>query len=188
MKYVLPLVLLFFFTGFIVWKTLQVPAEPVHYHANFAVFVDGKQVDFSRPELMHIAPCTDDTHLDTDPAENVHLHDGIGNVVHLHMAGITWKTFFDSIKFDYLALTNGKELTVYRNGEMVSPGILTDIPIGRQDRVLIQIATQSAFISSEYEKVGTNAAEYDTGKVGIEKCGSAASLSLWQRFRIAFRL
>lgn len=197
MKYVLPVVLLlFFFTGFVVWKTLQVPAEPVHYHANFAVFVDGQQVDFSRPELMHIAPCSDDSHMDTDPIENVHLHDGVGNVVHLHMAGITWKTFFDSIKFEYLPLTNGRELTVYRNGEKVSPGLLSDSPIGKQDRILVHIATQSgtatvsesSLISAEYEKVGSNSAEYDTGKIGIEKCGSEGMLSLWQRARIAFGL
>lgn len=192
----IPTLLSFLILGMVAYRISQVPAVPVHYHANFAVFVDGKQIDFTKPQLMHIAPCATDTHVSLDPMENVHLHDGIGNVVHLHMRGITWKTFFDAIQFDYLPLTQDRSLTVYRNGKSVSPGILFENEIGREDRILVHIATESGaqlvsqvpLLQKEDEKVGNNAKDYDEGKIGIEKCGADGKRSLWQRAKIAFDL
>ncbi len=189
---ILSLSVLFFFVA---KKTLAVPQEPVHYHANFAVFVEGKQVDFTKPSLMHIAPCTDDVHVSTDPKENVHLHDQIGNVVHLHMDGISWNTFFSTVGFDLLPATNEKSLSVYSKGKKVSEGVLHDT-IQKQDEILVHIASQSGKehisqdpqLQQEFEKVGTNASEYDAGNIGIEKCGAQGKRTLWQRMKIAFGL
>ncbi len=187
--------ILFLFVGFVVFKISKVPTIPVHYHANFAVFIDGVQKDFTKPSLMHIKPCTNDESESSEPEENVHLHDQVGNVVHLHAAGISWRTFFHSIKFDLNSFTNEKELSVYSKGEKVSPGYL-DQEIQKQDQVLIHIASESAAakivddsnLIKESEAVGTSAAEYDAGKGGAEKCGAVGSRTLWQRFKLAFGL
>lgn len=185
----------------IVFKTLQVPATAPHHHANFAVFINGQQVDFSSPRLMSIQPCTDDQHISSDPLDNVHLHDQVGNVVHVHAERITWNHLFESIKFDIdksmQSTASGVLITsVYRNGEKSEHEILGE-PIQKQDRLLLHIATQSGsqkidqdpVLVKEYEATGTNANEYDEGKIGIEKCGSShATRSMWKRFKIAFHL
>lgn len=92
----------------------------VHEHADFAVFVEGKQLDFSAPQFQS----TEDKELDAD----IHLHDGVGTVIHKHKAVIPLSDFFASVgmKFDdkCLTLVNGKQfcsdqdsLTMYVNGQ-----------------------------------------------------------------------
>lgn len=181
-----------FFVGY---KTIQIPAIPVHYHANFAVFIDGKQADFTSPSLMHIKPCTNDEHESSDPKENVHLHDQVGNVVHVHANGISWQIFFSTIKFNLPEKANEKIMSVYSAGKQVSQGYL-DEEIKPQDQLLIHIASKSAvqsisddpLLQKEEEAVGTNASQYDEGKVGVEKCGVDGTRTLFQRFKLAFHL
>lgn len=180
---------------FVWYKVSQIPAVPVHYHANFAVFIEGKQADFTSPSLMHIKPCSNDEHESSDPKENVHLHDQIGNVVHVHANGIDWHTFFSTVKFDLLSKTNEKLMTVYSKGERVSQEYLY-AEIKPQDQVLIHIASQSGVqnvkddpvLAKEQESVGTSAAQYDEGKVGVEKCGVDGTRTFFQRFKLAFHL
>jgi hypothetical protein len=170
--------------GLVGYKTAQIPLSPTHYHANFAVFEDGKQVDFTSPTLMHIAPCVDgDSHSD-DPKENVHLHDGVGNVVHLHMEGITWKTFFESIHYWDKMTANGP-MTIYIDRQKVSEEVLTKTILPRS-HLMVQVGSVSADFEKDFELVGDNAQEYDEGKIGIEKCGTTGGRTVWQRFKIAF--
>ncbi len=197
MKKTLPLfgLLIVLVVSFALYKTLQVSKDPVHYHANFAVFISGEQVDFSKPSLMHIQPCTNDEKESSNPEDNVHLHDQVGNVVHLHADGINWHTFFSSIQYDLLGKTNGKTMTVYSKGVAVSPQHLFDV-IEPRDMLLIHIASQGGAqnvsedvsLQLEQKAVGTSASEYDEGKIGIEKCGTHGQRSLFQRFTIAFGL
>lgn len=175
-----------------------VPAKPPHYHANFAVFIMGVQENFSKPSLMTIQPCTDEVHHSDNPLENVHLHDQVGNVVHLHMDGITWKQFFESINFNLeqevqknQSTPSGLIISYYSNEEKKDHSILDQV-IQPQERLLIDVSTQSAAIAStdprivtEYEKVGNSAKDFDEGKIGIEQCGSGYTRSLWQRFKLS---
>ncbi len=88
----------------------------------------------------------------------------------------------------------GKEIvtTVYVNGERRNSPILKQV-IGKQERLLIHIATQSGanriendhHLQEEFARVGSNSAEYDEGKIRIEKCGSQGKRSFWQRLKIA---
>lgn len=184
---------IFGLVGFVGYKTSKVSSSPTHYHANFAVFEDGKQVDFTSPELMHIAPCTDgDSHSD-DPYENVHLHDGVGNVVHLHMDGITWKTFFESIQYwsrleqaqEMAKLAENYTFDIRVNGESTKTDVLNR-QIMDSEQLSIHIGSASADIQKDLDLVGDNAKEYNEGKIGIEKCGTTSGRTLWQRFKIAF--
>jgi hypothetical protein len=181
------------------YRTLQVPLRPIHYHANFAVFEDGKQVDFTKPSYMHISPCTDDGHESSDPKENVHLHDGIGNVVHVHAEGITWKTLFETLKYwDRLeAVEKNASLTdegvaIYVDGKLETFSYLSQ-KVADNSHLLISIrnqypSTDSAVLKREMDAVGDSAKDYDVGKLGVEKCGSTGDRSLLKRFRIAFDL
>ena len=71
---------------------------PPHYHANFAVFVEGKQLDFSKDEYMEdVAACKLSNNV--LPNERVHLHENDGDSVHIHAAGVAWNHFFENIGF-----------------------------------------------------------------------------------------
>ena len=66
-------------------------------------------------------------------------------------------------------------------------------PIVPRTHLLISIdsqapSTDSARFQRELNAVGDNAKEYDEGKVGIEKCGTAGTRTVWERFKIAFGL
>lgn len=61
----------------------------VHHHANFAVFIDEKQWDFTKDIYMEeISRCNITT--DVKPEDRIHLHENKGNLVHVHMAASTW--------------------------------------------------------------------------------------------------
>jgi hypothetical protein len=101
--------------------------DPNHVHADFAVWIGGKQLDFSDPKYMSAPPKTaqnsifdhfipvasahngvDDEHEEeTIPGrEFLHLHDGNGYVIHRHKPGLTLGDFFASIGF---SVASGKE-------------------------------------------------------------------------------
>ncbi len=65
-----------------------------HLHAGFQVYVDGVKQDFSDYQYMEIQPCGITDYGEKTPEEQqlekAHLHDGVGDVVHVHRAGATW--------------------------------------------------------------------------------------------------
>lgn len=68
----------------------QKPAEAVyHVHANFKVIINDKAVDFTLAKYQG----KDGKDLD----ENIHLHDGKGDLIHIHKKGITIGEFFKSL-------------------------------------------------------------------------------------------
>ena len=61
----------------------------VHYHANLAVFIEGKQWDFGRDIYMEeTSRCNITTNV--KPQDRIHLHENKGDLVHVHMAAATW--------------------------------------------------------------------------------------------------
>jgi hypothetical protein len=96
--------------------------DPNHTHADFAVWIDGVQLDFSdqkymsepvkdpidEPVTFRFIPAAmahdgvEDGHPDetTIPERKyLHLHDGNGHVIHRHKPGLTLGEFFTSIGF-----------------------------------------------------------------------------------------
>lgn len=70
----------------------------VHYHANFAVFVDGERLPFDNfTYYEEIASCGGNG--EQSPKIRVHMHDDINHVVHVHDNGVTWGHFFANIGF-----------------------------------------------------------------------------------------
>lgn len=73
--------------------------DPNHTHADFAIFMNGEQMDFSKNEYMSGLPADDAAH-DEDSEhkhEYLHLHDNVGTVIHSHKPGQTIGEFFASI-------------------------------------------------------------------------------------------
>ena len=74
--------------------------DPNHTHADFAVYISGKRIDFAHDEFMSgssTGSLTDADHLAHDPY--YHLHDGVGDVIHRHKPALPIGQFFKSIGF-----------------------------------------------------------------------------------------
>jgi len=130
---------------------------PAHYHADFAVFIRGEQVDFNRPEWVV------DENADGDHHPYLHIHPERYTVVHVHLSGSTWAEFFETLGFkltdptlagvdeaDTCLVTpegerlcsNGQErLRFFRNGVEVDGIALTEIH--DLERVLITYGSES---------------------------------------------
>lgn len=91
--------------------------KEVHLHAGFQVYVDGKLQDFSDIKYMHIEPCSTDSHKEENEDEQIekaHLHDNVGNVVHVHREASMWNDLFTNINYPI-----SKDFVGYVNGERV---------------------------------------------------------------------
>ena len=102
-------------------KNKKAPVEEIHYHAGFLVYIDGKLQDFSGSKYMHIEPCSDKKESEKEIDANIqlekaHLHDGVGDVVHVHRAKTVWGDLFQNIGFTFpdrsilKAFSGGSEL------------------------------------------------------------------------------
>lgn len=112
MKHYLPPILtLLIVIGVIYYGRQPVPnPDPNHTHADFAVWVDGKQLDFSNPAFMSGLSTDDSTHDEEDEVHDkyLHLHDGNGHVMHSHQSGETIGDFFRSL--GVIESSNGVDL------------------------------------------------------------------------------
>ncbi|MEK9176453.1 MAG: hypothetical protein AAB520_03355 [Patescibacteria group bacterium] len=99
-------------------------AKKIHYHAGFVVFNNNKQINFSGFKYMVIKPCNLDNKKEEesdedDQMEKAHLHDQIGDVVHVERENAKWVDLFTNLKYkvDYSKATaylNGKKLDNFR--------------------------------------------------------------------------
>lgn len=115
-------------------ETVQ-PEDEIHYHAGFQVYKDDVLQDFSGLQYMHLESCTEEEHKEEPSAEEeqlekAHLHDGIGDVIHVHRENVTWKDFFENIKVDI-----NSEASAYINGKEVEN--FQDSPINTYDSLVI---------------------------------------------------
>lgn len=120
------------------YKLNSTKPKPVHFHAGFQIYVDGKIQDFSSLKYMNVEPCTAHPEETTDPEheqeEKAHLHDLVGDVVHVHRANSTWGDLFKNMQFN---ITSSKPITSYINGQKVNH-ILT-LPIKSYDILVLII-------------------------------------------------
>ena len=69
-----------------------VDAVVTHYHANFALYVNGVRDEFKSPTFYEeISSCTT-THHD-DPKSRTHMHGSEFDTIHVHDDGVTWGHF-----------------------------------------------------------------------------------------------
>lgn len=70
--------------------------DPSHTHADFAVWIEGKQIDFAVSQYMS-GSSTDEEHKDA-LHPYLHLHDGNGHVIHRHKPGQKLQDFIASLQ------------------------------------------------------------------------------------------
>lgn len=116
--------------------------EAIHYHAGFAVFTNNKQVDFSDFKYMIIKPCNLDKDEEKesdedDQIERAHLHDQIGDVVHVERKNSKWSDLFTNLHYDIdykssEAYLNGKKKNNFQN-QIIQPYDSLVVLIGKND-------------------------------------------------------
>ncbi len=123
--------------GLLFWEKSQIRKNKdseVHYHAGFQVYIDDELQDFSDVKFMHIEPCSEEEHEEETEEhkqiELAHLHDGVGDVVHVHRNGATWGDLFRNINFSV-----SENVAAYVNGEPVENFL--SYPIASYDSVII---------------------------------------------------
>lgn len=119
-RFLIPIIILVIITTVAFLHYRSKKTEAIHYHAGFMVFKDNAQVDFSDIKYMEVKPCGGDEHDEDEQIEKAHLHDGVGDVVHVHREGAKWTDLFTNIKYpiDYStakAYVNGTQLTNFQD-------------------------------------------------------------------------
>tara|TARA_Y100000590_G_scaffold426695_1_gene536079 strand:- start:4380 stop:5024 length:645 start_codon:yes stop_codon:yes gene_type:complete len=131
----------------------QLPdSEQVHYHANFAVFINGERLDLSSTRYMHDVSCKVDPGAML-PVDRAHMHENIHDVVHVHHEGTTWGHFFQNLDFaigdNFLITDNGDSFFSDNDKQMkfVLDGIevfsVFNRVIESEDRLLISFGSES---------------------------------------------
>lgn len=144
--------------GYMVFKKLITPKK-VHYHAGFVVFKDDKKIDFSDFKYMRVKPCNNKKeHDDTDSdiqSEKAHLHDLVGDVVHIERDGAYWRDLFSNIHFtvnysEATAYLNGKEASGFQN-QKIQPDDSLVLLIGDNKSNHLQDAVKKDYIEKKGE-------------------------------------
>lgn len=176
--------------------TFRIPkAEETHYHANFAVFIDEKKLDFSHEKYMHVKPCTGEVNREGHFGDRVHLHDQVGDVAHIHDSGVVWGELimylglevnqefimFENTKYP---INKGKELVYYINGRKVNDFQTSEI--SNNDTLIVIIGNR--LLSDEEDNryaqfLGrvSNRSEEMNNSGSLEACGGSVELSFWKR-------
>lgn len=117
------------------WLRSGTAEESVHLHAGFNLYINGEKIDLADWKYMHEEPCSVESHDEVTTAEDeqiekAHLHDLVGDVVHVHRAGATWGDLFQNIGITFDGTVVG----------YTTDGIIENVlqrQISAYDRVLI---------------------------------------------------
>lgn len=171
--------------------------ETVHYHANFAVYVNGYQEQFKDMryyEETAVTSCS--IHPVASPLERAHMHDNVNSVVHVEDHLVTWGNFFQNINWgigdDYLRTadqtyipSDQSQLTFMLNGKRVDS--IANTIIGDQDKLLVSYGSDSSqVIQKQYDKIQNNAKQNDIKQDPASCSGSHAKVDTRQRLNHLF--
>lgn len=140
--------------------------KKVHFHAGFLVYQNNILLDFSGNKYMDYSNCK--LHPDNlTPAEfqqeKAHLHDNVGNVVHVHIAGAKWHDLFSNLKFPF---PKNQKITGFLGGKE-DKNILNE-EIKPYESVIIAIGDYSKVNLKKY----VSGAEIKKVEKTSELCGS----------------
>lgn len=167
--------------------------EETHYHANFAVYIDGKREQFKGPQYyQEVKICS--LHGTTPPART-HMHDEENGVVHVHDDAVTWGQFFENLGWnlgpDYirdrttLHIADGDtKLNIVLNGDNLTDlSTISNQVIGDKDRLLLSYGAISGDdLDMQFKTVRSDAGEYNL-KNDPASCSGAHGNGLADRLK-----
>lgn len=147
------------------------PEEEVHYHANFAVYINGQREEFASPAYYVDLEESCATNQQISPHERAHMHDNVNNVAHVEDEAVTWGHFFQNIGWavdgqfiktqDRLLLADEQNnVTFVLNGKKVDG--VNRLVIGDEDKLLVDYgSTSEQDIQNQYKAIPASAHKYD---------------------------
>lgn len=151
-------------------RFMLVERNETHYHANFALYVNGTRDSFEDFSFYEeIAACSDSK---DSPRGRVHMHDRIPHVVHVHDRAVTWGNFFENLSYSlnrkvlktddgvFVDGVDDKKLTFVLNGKSVSD--VANLVIQSEDVLLVEYGSSSqGQIDLHYAEITKDANEYN---------------------------
>lgn len=159
--------------GLMTYRLITYQKEYVHYHANFAVYINGEREDFKNPIYYTETSCAVADVI--TPQMRAHLHDNVNDVVHVEDNAVTWGNFFEnlwwSVGSDFIQKSDGSmykadetnKLHVYINGDDYTDlGSIANLQIKDKDRVLISYGSDDKqTLEKQFATISKSAAKYD---------------------------
>lgn len=166
----------------------------VHYHANFALYINGKQDEFkSFTFYEEVAACN--SHDADNPKVRVHMHDNKAHLVHVHAGGVTWGQFFENLGYTlgdnlistdngvYITGDDGNKLTFTLNGEEVDA--LANKVIHSEDVLLINYGKDDdGTLKQRYDAIPRDAHQANVTK-DPSACSGGNEFTFWNRLKQA---
>jgi len=168
-----------------------------HYHANFAVYINGQREQFKDPTYYEdVAACA--AYEDITPAERAHMHGDVNSVVHVHDDAVTWGQFFENIGWylgdDFIktrsqmyTASGNEKLHIILNGQDYT-GLtpVSNMVIGDQDKLLISFGDVSKdTLKTEFNDIHNDAKKSDETQ-DPASCSGHQNASVSERFKHLF--
>lgn len=172
-------------------RFVLIEEDSTHYHANFALFVNGERDKFDNFTFYEeVAACNGDAL--NNPHTRVHMHDSINHVVHVHDRGATWGAFFANLGYtlgNKIIATNegvyvdgqAGELNFRLNGEAISS--IANTVISSEDVLLIDFGTSDKqTLDSHFNEIQQDASDYNN-RTDPSACTGGKPETLLRRLR-----
>ncbi len=168
--------------------------DNVHYHANFAVYINGQQEMFKEASYYtEVQACVASNVM--TPAERVHMHDNVNNVIHVEDHAVTWGQFFQNLGWSlgstYIVNKDGtmyqengnNKLNLVLNGQDYTDfGGLQNTVINDKDKLLVSFGDESqSTLKQEYNAIPSNAKHYDNTQDPASCSGSHDTVTTHDR-------
>ncbi len=179
---------------FVGLRVVLVQDHHTHYHANFALYVNGQRDEFKNFTFYEeVQSCASDDK--NNPKTRAHMHNQVNNVVHVHDDNVTWGAFFanlDYALFDYGIRTHeglfvdgdgehDKALTFILNGEEIDS--VANRVIQSEDTLLIDYGEPNK-VQDRYKQIEHTAHEANV-KPDPASCSGSHQLTFKDRLKKA---
>ncbi len=162
----------------------------MHYHANFALYINGSKDEFkSFTFYEEVAAC--DANSQDNPKVRTHMHDQKNHLIHVHDGGVTWGQFFanlgytlgdDLVQTDngiYITGDDGNKLSFVLNGNPTTT--IANQHINSEDTLLINYGKDNqATLDKRYGGITR-----DAGQANLTKdpaaCSGGHEFTFWSR-------
>lgn len=168
------------------------PPKDTHYHANFAVYVDGQREKFENPFYYEeVTSCN--LEAKNEPEHRVHMHNKANDVIHVHDGAVSWGNLFQNIGWniskDYIdtsekLLVNDshKKMSFVLNGEPISD--ITGKVIGDKDKLLVSYGTESSDdLKQQFGSISSSAKEFDNNQDPASCSGNHKETTIKDRLK-----
>jgi hypothetical protein len=146
-KIIILLVLILCVIGYFFIARYRYDHQIIHYHAGFLVYIDGNLQDFTANKYMNFEFCSKIPNSDNQSIQigKAHLHDNVGDVVHVHRHGAVWGDLFINIKYNF---PKNKDITGYIKGKEVKN--ILNYPILPNDSVILLVGNKDNVDLNKY--------------------------------------